>query len=77
MNMPGFTAEASLEGVRQGSWGVAGTAVKACVVPQLLYVPPEWQLILDAPRCPVGCVETGNPFRPCYCGPVVTVDVSS
>jgi hypothetical protein len=58
------------------SWGPAGASVKACVVPQQLRVPPEWQLILDSPRCPLGCVETANPLRPCYCGPVVTLDVS-
>jgi len=73
MTLPGFTAEASLEGQR--SWGAAGGAAKACIVPQL-HIPSELELILGLPRCPLGCVETGNPLRPCYCGPVVTLDVS-
>jgi hypothetical protein len=73
MSMPGFTAEASLKGGRGQFWGSAGAAVRACVVSQQLLVPPEWQLILGSPRCPLGCVETSNPLRPCYCGPVVTL----
>lgn len=65
MNLPGFTAEASLAPTEVSYRSAPGTGGrKGFVVPQQLHVGQSWLWWF---RCPPGCVPTGNPLRPCFC----------